>query len=135
MIDSSHKDIFSQSLERCAKSENFIPAFYEKFLATSEEIANKFQSTNFELQNQMLLQSLRLSASASAGDPDSLKELRARAESHNRYHLNIKPGLYDDWLKAAIETAEVFDEAWDLDIKEAWEVILGYVVKRMIKFY
>ncbi len=135
MKKSPHKKLFIDSLDRCAVSEDFIPSFYEHFLAVSDEISEKFRNTDFELQNRMLLKSLRLSADATSGVPEALKELRARAESHDRYHLNIEPRFYEHWLSAVVETASDFDPKWNDEIKESWEVVLGYVIKHMIKYY
>ncbi len=76
MDEATPKQLFLLSLDRCADDEQFIPAFYERFLATSDEIRHKFRHTDFEHQNQMLLRSLKLSAGATSGDPASLRELR-----------------------------------------------------------
>ena len=101
----SPKDCFLESVNRCAGCAGFLPAFYHRFLSSSHEVREKFQDTDFEQQNRMLLRSLRLSAGATAGRPESLRELRDRAETHDRHHLNIEPRLYDLWLKSIIDTA------------------------------
>lgn len=129
------KDRFIQSLDRCSANEKFIPAFYDRFLSVSDEIRDKFQHTDFEKQNQMLLHSLRLAADATSGKPESLREIRERAETHDRHHLNIEPHLYDIWLATVMETACEFDTEWDDAIKAAWKTILGHVIKHMTKFY
>ena len=115
----SPKELFLQSLERCADSEDFIPSFYERFVGSSEEIREKFRLTDFEVQNRMLLKSLRLVAGVTAGEPEALRELRARAETHDRRHLDIEPRLYRQWQTAIIETARKFDEKWDDDVEDA----------------
>lgn len=127
------KELFLESLGRCTGNDSFIPAFYEKFLASNEEVRQKFRRTNFEQQNQMLLRSLQLAAGATIGEPQSLRELRARAESHDRYHLHIKPELYELWLEAALTTASEFDPQWNQDTESAWRSILGYVIDFMVK--
>lgn len=129
------KDQFLQSLARCMENEKFIPAFYDRFLSTSEEIREKFRFTDFEQQNKMLLRSLRLAAGATAGESEALKELRERAKTHDQYHLNIEPPLYDIWLKAVIETVQEFDEKWDETVEDTWHTILGYVISYMVKRY
>lgn len=131
----THRTHFVASLERCTRDESFIPAFYQRFLATSEEIREKFRDTDFEHQNQMLLQSLRLAAGATVGDSASLRELRNRAETHDRHHLNIAPRLYDDWLNAVIETARKFDVEWSDAVEESWRAILGHVIDYMRRRY
>lgn len=135
MSELTPKDRFLQSLDRCSTREQFIPAFYERFLATSDDVRDRFQDTNFEQQNQMLLRSLKLAAGATSGNAESLREIRDRAETHDRHHLNIKPPLYDLWLRSVIETATEFDDEWDDATEDAWKMILGHVIRQMIKYY
>ena len=135
MAETTHKQLFLDSLERCAEDENFIPSFYRHFLSTSSEIRYRFRDTDFEKQNKMLLGSLRLAAGATQGDQESLRELRDRAETHDRHHLNIKPELYSIWLDSVIETARDFDRLWSDEVEESWNVILGYVINHMIRHY
>ncbi len=63
------KEVFLHSLNRCRGDEGFIPAFYARFMAASDEILDKFRNTDFTQQNQMLLRSLTLAADATAGEP------------------------------------------------------------------
>ena len=133
--NSSHKEIFLHSLERCVSSKKFIASFYQRFLAASDEIREKFKHTDFEQQNKMLVRSLKLAAGATAGEANSLQELRDRAETHDRHHLDIKPELYDHWRNAIIATASEFDPQWNDEIEEAWRSVLGYVINHMIKYY
>lgn len=135
MNNSTHKEIFLQSLERCTKSEDFIPQFYQRFLSASDEIRDKFKHTDFEQQNKMLIRSLKLAAGATAGEQKALEELRDRAETHDRQHLDIKPELYNHWRNAIIATAGEYDTNWDNAVEEAWHSILGYVIKHMTKYY
>jgi hemoglobin-like flavoprotein len=135
MDDLIPKDIFLRSLERCARSRKFMPAFYNRFLSTSDVIRDKFKNTNFENQHRMLIRSLRLAAHAAAGQPDALQEIRERALTHDRYHLHIEPNLYDHWRSALIETSREFDDKWDDDVEKAWYTILGHVINHMIKYY
>ena len=58
------KDLFLDSLNRCAASDNFIPAFYDRFLASSDEVQAKFEDTDFTVQNRMLLRSPGISISS-----------------------------------------------------------------------
>ena len=65
----------------------------------------------------MLLRSLQLCAEATAGDPDGLAELTARAETHSRANLDIKPELYGLWLDAVVETVRECDPEWTTEIE------------------
>ncbi len=135
MDELTPKDRFLRSLGRCSRDENFIPSFYDRFLANSDEIREKFRHTNFEKQNEMLLRSLRLAAGATAGEPESLREIRERAETHDRNHLNIEPRLYDIWLSSVLDAAREFDAEWDDAIEDAWNTILDHVIKYMVRYY
>jgi len=131
----SPKEIFLDSFQRCTASEEFIPAFYERFLTASPEIREKFEHTDFEHQHRMLRNSLRLSAGATSGDLEAMQELKARAETHNRDHLDIPPHLYRYWLEAILGTAQEFDPEWDDETEAAWQRILGHIVKFMASHY
>jgi len=135
MHDSTPKETFLASLDRCSGDEDFIPAFYKRFLSESDEIREKFKHTDFEKQNQMLMRSLKLAAGATSGEPNSLREIRDRAETHDRHNLNIEPRLYDVWLATVIKTAREYDKEWNESIEEAWHTILGHVISRMTKYY
>lgn len=133
MDEATPKELFLGSVGRCVAADGFISAFYNRFLEASDEIKLKFQFTDFEKQNQMLKRSLELCAGATSGDPESLRELNERAQTHSRDHLNIRPEFYDVWLKTIVETASEFDEEWDDSIEAAWNRVLGYAVKHMIR--
>ena len=135
MEKTSPKDLFLASIRRCEQSADFMPAFYERFLAVSDEIRLKFKATCFETQSQRLLRSLKLVAGATEGDPEALQELRARAETHDRYHLNIRPEMYEAWLECAVETAREYDNKWNDDTESAWTKSLGYAVAYMVRRY
>ncbi|NNE10205.1 MAG: hypothetical protein HKN20_16720 [Gemmatimonadetes bacterium] len=135
MNDRSPKDRFLDSLERCAESEEFIPTFYSRFIGASDAVAVKFENTDFKRQNKMLIRSLRLAAGATSGDPNALRELTERAETHDRHHLDIEPRLYDYWLSALIETASEFDGQWNEPIEQAWLSTLSHVIDHMKRHY
>lgn len=135
MVEVAPKDQFLQSLDRCSSFDEFLPAFYERFLESSDEIRHKFKNTDMSMQKQMLLRSLKLSAGATAGDREALQEINDRAETHDRDHLDVRPGLYTFWLDSIIETAQQFDPKWDESIEAAWRRILGHVVKHISRKY
>ncbi len=116
-------------------SEAFIPAFYCSFLQTSEEVRQKFALTKFEVQEKRLAQSLRTLAGVMKGDRLALAHLNARAESHDRRHLNIKPELYVLWKATLLATASQFDRDWTPYVRESWESILDSAIQFMTKRY
>lgn len=131
----SPKDEFIASLDRCTQSAGFVPAFYRRFMSTCDEVREKFAETDFDQQNKMLVRSLRLIAKAMTGSPQGMQELRSRAETHDRHHLNIRRGLYDLWLSSVIETAREFDDQWSLDVEDSWKRTLKYAIDFMVRRY
>lgn len=129
------KTRFTDSLARCSLDEGFVPAFYERFMASSPEVSKRFRYTEFEKQNRMLLNSLELAAHAIDGEPEALSELKKRSQTHDRHHLNIEPELYDLWLDSLVLAAQEFDNSWDDDVEEGWRTVLGFVIHRMISSY
>lgn len=131
----SPKDHFLRSLNRCKKNVDFIESFYERFLASSDEIAEKFRYTDFERQHSMLVHSLELAAHAVEGDPKALHILNDQAFRHSRENLDIRPGLYPIWLNAIISTAAEFDPLWDETVGESWQIVLEHVIHHMAAKY
>ncbi len=131
----SPKELFLNSLARCTESPEFLADFYRRFTSSSKEIEIRFVNPDFEKLQGMLLRSLQLTAAATTGDSEGLRELRARAESHDRDHLNIRPHLYDLWRTSLIETARDYDDEWDDDVEDAWNRILGHVINQMTRYY
>jgi hemoglobin-like flavoprotein len=135
MDEPTPKELFLQSLNRCVASDDFSRAFYDQFLGASDEIAKKFRFTDLEKQGKMLRRSLELCAGATAGEPESLREINERATTHNRDRLNIEPRFYDTWLETAVATARKYDDQWSDEVEAAWRRILGHMVQHMIRKY
>lgn len=135
MEEASPRDRFLESLGRCIDSGDFIATFYDRFLAADPEIREKFRDTDFDRQKRMLERSLLLSAGATTGDADALRELRERARTHDRNHLDIPPRLYELWRSSMTETAREFDHEWSPQIEDAWNRILGHIIRHMTMHY
>ncbi len=135
MDDPTPRERFLASLARCSKSEDFLESFYNRFLASSEEVREKFKHTDFERQHRMLQRSLELCAGATTGEPEALRKLSDLATTHDSQHHDIRPELYDLWLDSMIETAAQFDSVWHDEIEQSWRRILGHLVEHMKRKY
>jgi len=131
----SPKEHFLRSLERCKKNSAFIETFYERFLASSDEIADKFRYTDFDRQHDMLVHSLELAANAVEGDKEALQNLNDQAIRHSRDQLDIRPELYPIWLDTITGTAADYDPFWDETIHDAWQTVLKHVIHHMASKY
>lgn len=122
-MPSSITEIFNDSFERCTSQPGFFEHFYAHFLATSPNIAALFKQTNFTRQKRLLKSSLLLLMMyyMELESPESLHRV---IEAHDRYHYNITPELYDQWLTCLLETVKAHDPYYDATVEAAWRAIL-----------
>lgn len=108
----SFERIFDESHDRVAKAQvngrNFFQAFYENFLQTSPQIADKFKNTDMEKQQKLLKKSFYhlLVFYASNHADDYLEKI---AIGHSQRELDIRPEWYELWLDSLINTLAEFD--------------------------
>lgn len=130
-------ETFRTSLKRCLARPGFLDSFYEAFLASSDEVAEKFKNTDFKRQNLALADSLYVLANAAlseAGSPGrgSLPQVAAR---HSRGNLDVRPELYDVWLEALLATVRCYDPEFTPAIEAAWRSTLGWGIEYMRSRY
>ena len=135
MASPDPQQLFRDSLDRCRQREDFLDHFYDRFMASSDEVREKFARTDFDRQKQRLLEALRLAADVVDGDARAMRHLHERAESHGRHGLDIKPELYDLWLDSLMATAAECDPNFDEAIEEAWRSVLGHIIAYMQLHY
>ena len=63
--------LFNDSLERCTARHDFLDRFYQTFVASSKEVAEKFKHTDFERQKMVLKASLYTMMLAAMGKPEA----------------------------------------------------------------
>ena len=122
-----YEEIFHLSYWRATqhtmKGVAFVDAFYDNFLASSPEIASRFNHTNFDSLKRMLpLSIVHVAKFYPTRTPDVL--LRVLAARHSQRDLNVRPELYDTWIDALLETVKAFDPKWDELTGEAWRRVL-----------
>lgn len=127
-------ELFNDSFERCmqnARAPGFLDRFYEIFIASSLEVAQKFLKTNFQNQVQALKASLCFLMMASGGSQEAMLHLEEMAQLHDRQHLNIRPELYDLWLTCLLEAVREYDKSFDTETELAWRRVLGFGIDFM----
>lgn len=130
MFESAH--VCRESLHRCNADPIFIDLFYEKFLASSDEVAEKFSNTNFKKQKQMLRKSLHLIVLSCGGQDEADVYLPEVAKRHGRKGLQIKPAMYELWLESLIETVQEIDPKYSAEVEQAWRETMRYGIDYMI---
>ncbi len=122
----SDAELFNSSYDRCQSKPGFLERFYEIFLGSSEEVAEKFQHTDFARQTQVLKASLYMLMLASLGTPEALQHLERMAQLHSRTQLDIRPELYDLWLNCLLKAVGEFDRSFDEQTEGAWRRVLQH---------
>ncbi len=119
---------------RTSQGNEFFDAFYDRFIASSPEVAQKFQNIDMTHQKTMLRHSLSylLNLSSTKTIPDHFVEI---ARSHSRQNTDIAPHLYDLWLGCLIETVSEFDPDFCDDVELAWRMMCAHVIALMTFMY
>jgi hemoglobin-like flavoprotein len=127
---------YEQSLIRCSSCKNFLDEFYDRFRASSPEVAEKFAGTDFAKQKRALRASFFLIVSAigdkSGGPEHYLKDVAIR---HSRKHLDVGAALYDLWLDSLLATVKSCDPECDPYVLHAWEQVMVKGIHYMLGFY
>jgi len=123
-VDSQRLEAYVGSLTRCLGIPVFLDRFYEVFLASSPEVAEKFKTTNFARQKVTLGQSLYLMVMAAEGGEAAVAYLDRIAERHGRDALDIRPELYELWLDALVATARELDDEFDDETETLWREMI-----------
>jgi hemoglobin-like flavoprotein len=130
-------DLFRASLKRCLAKPDFLMHFYQAFLASSEEVRDKFKNTDFERQTRVLADSLHMMAVVAQGEKQgpAWTEVGRLARLHSRSQLDIRPGLYDLWLQCLLEAVERHDPEFSPLVDEAWRSTFRAGIEHMRSSY
>lgn len=128
---------FRVSLNRCLSDPDFLTHFYELFMASSPEVREKFRSTDFKKQTQVLADSLYLMAVAAQGEKESpaWAEVARLAKRHSKGDLDVRPELYDLWLDCLVQAARKHDPQFSPEVEAAWRKTLQLGIEHMRSGY
>jgi hemoglobin-like flavoprotein len=126
----------SASLSRCLENPGFLERFYELFMASSEEVREKFRDTDFSRQRAVLRDSLyaMMTAAGTASGPAHLA-LEDLARRHSRAELDVRPELYTLWLDTLIQAVKECDASFSEELEEAWRGSLSAGIELMKAAY
>lgn len=141
-IDKHHLDpkIIKQvkdSYIRCQENEKFFDLFYKTLLGKSEEIAAKFEHTDWVRQHNLIKLGIK-SAILYAEQPDyafAQKNIDDIGTTHSHSQWDIKPEFYPLWLDSVVETVKECDPAYSLELSDAWRKVLTPAIQLIISKY
>jgi hemoglobin-like flavoprotein len=126
-------ETFRASLKRCLAAPDFLLDFYGLFMASSDEVREAFEKTDFKRQTRVLADSLwamAVAAQGRAGSP-AWADLPRLADLHSRTQLDIRPEFYDQWLDCLIEAGCKHDPSFSPEVEEAWRETLAVGIALM----
>ena len=135
-MDEKTLKTFDESLRRCNATPEFLDRFYERFLASSPKVRDKFALTDFVRQKRALEASLHymlLAAQDEEKGPE--KYLKSLADLHNRKQYNIGSEFYDLWLDSLLATVRECDPKFGPEVEEAWESVMMVGIRYMLSRY
>lgn len=136
-MTSERAEAFRSSLKRCLAAPDFMKDFYDRFMASSDEVREKFRNTDFKVQTRVLADSLYMLAVAVQGDEESpaWAEMARLAKRHDHTDLAVRPELYDLWLDGLIEAARRHDPQFSSDVEASWRTTLAQGIEYMRSRY
>lgn len=135
-MDERTIEVFDASLRRCDRDPQFLDYFYDRFLASSPKVRDRFADTDFARQKRLLRASFYLVLLASE-DPEEGPEryLGHLAKRHSRRELDIGSELYDLWLDSLLHVVRECDPQWSTEVEEAWEQVMQIGIRFMLERY
>jgi hemoglobin-like flavoprotein len=135
-VDRKALQVVDDSLHRCAVNPAFLDLFYERFLASSPRVKEKFAKTDFARQKRALMASFHLMLLAAEDEEHGPeKYLRDIAAHHGKAQLDIGAQDYDLWLDSLLETIRECDPECDTEVEQAWEKVLSVGIGYLLDHY
>jgi hemoglobin-like flavoprotein len=127
--------LFNDSLERCTARPGFLDRFYNLFLASSPEVAEKFSRTDFRRQKRVLKASLYMMMFAAEGKAEGHVHLQRIAKLHSRTDLDIRPHLYELWLDCLLQAVRAYDRRFTPETERVWRRMMESGIEFMKSQY
>lgn len=121
------------SYGRCCASPVFFDDFYQRFLASSPRVREKFAHTDMAAQQQLLRHGIMNLVLVARGMPAT--RLRQLGESHCRARLDIDAELYDLWVDCLLATLTRHDPDFSPALRQEWREVLEAGIAVMRSYY
>lgn len=111
-------------------------AFYNRLIRASEEIREKFEQVDVEVQVDALAHAIVMSFMfVDKNHPVAARAMDNVRHSHSRAKLDIQPHLYDTWLQCLIDTVAELDPHADEELLQEWHTVMSHAVEHVRSGY
>ncbi|MGE6321001.1 globin domain-containing protein [Pseudomonas oryzihabitans] len=121
------------SYGRCCASPAFFDDFYQRFLASSPRVREKFAYTDMAAQQLLLRHGIMNLVLVARGMPAT--RLRQLGESHCRARLDIDAELYGLWVDCLLATLAEHDPDFSPALRQEWRDVLEAGIAVMRSYY
>ena len=121
--------------DRCMADDRFFDIFYDRFVASSPAVADRFRHTDDRRQKKAVRASLYLIMSCAARTEPDYAMLEPLAQRHSRRQLDIGPELYRLWLDSLIESVRTCDPRFDPTIERVWRDAMQHAIDFLVSRY
>ncbi len=126
---------FDASLARCLTQGAFLSRFYDLFVDSSPEVAEKFKDTDFQRQRRAMGASLYVIVLALEQGEAALLYLEQIARQHSHADLDIRSEMYDVWRDCLLKSVAEFDPLYSAEIEQAWCEAADFAIEFMRERY
>ncbi len=123
------------SFNRCCCQDNFIPAFFDRLIATVPQAAERFAETDSATLGTLLHAGIVHLIDFADGVVGIESKIRELGIKHDHKHYNVPPELYGYWIEALVQTASRFDPQFNEALGAAWKDVLQPGTKLMASVY
>ena len=134
-LDQNQIARFDSSLARCLSDQTFLTRFYDLFVASSPDIAEKFRDTDFQRQRRAMGASLYVLVLALERGEAAIIYLNQIARQHSRRDLDVRPEMYDAWRDCLLQSVKEYDPLFSDEIEQAWREAAKFAIDFMRERY
>ena len=135
VLDRNQIACFDVSLARCLADQAFLTRFYDLFVESSPDIAEKFRDTDFQRQRRAMGASLYVLVLALEQGEAAIIYLKQVARQHGREKLDVRPEMYDAWRDCLLQSVKEYDPLFSDEIEQAWRAAAEFAIDFMRERY
>lgn len=110
-----------------ARHAGFSERFYQQLLSGDASIRQKFDGTDFNIQNEKLIHGVLAAISFGEGKETGKLAFKRLRESHGAAGLGVTMAMYRTWLHVFLQILAELDPEYTPELGAAWEALFDDV--------